>query len=144
MTRAMFAMILARYDGAELDNSVSGFVDVEAGQWYTGAVGWADAVGIMNGKGDGIFDPEAPITREEMMTVLAGYAEYKGVGLESISAVIFDDDGEISAWAKEPVMTMKSNGVVVGKGGNCFAPKDDTTRAEAAQILVNYIDLIEG
>ncbi|MBQ7500672.1 MAG: S-layer homology domain-containing protein [Clostridia bacterium] len=143
ITRAMFATILASYDGAKIDNSKSSFKDVPVNEWYTGAIRWANAKGIMNGKGSGIFDPDAPITREEMMTVLCRYAEYKNVYLDTVKTSLFADDGSISSWAYDFVMTMKAKGIIDGKGGNVFAPKDATTRAEAAQILVNYLGVIE-
>ena len=144
ITRAQFAVILANYEGVPTSGSEVRFDDVNTGTWYTGAVDWADKNGIMIGVTENWFAPHRPITREQLMTALYRYAEYKGYTFEKVYTDIFEDDTEISKWARECVMAMKANGIVVGKGGNCFAPKDETTRAEATQIMLNFVKMIES
>lgn len=64
ITRAMFVTILARYAKAETDNNAeTAFADVPAGQYYTGAVAWAAANGIVNGTSAVTFAPNDPVTR---------------------------------------------------------------------------------
>lgn len=66
ITRAMFVTILARYAKAETDNNAeTAFADVPAGQYYTGAVAWAAANGIVNGTSAVTFAPNDPVTREQ-------------------------------------------------------------------------------
>ena len=71
ITRAMFVTILARYAKAETDNNAeTAFTDVPAGQYYTGAVAWAAANGIVNGTSAVTFAPNDPVTREQMAALL--------------------------------------------------------------------------
>ena len=70
MSRAMFVTVLARYAGVKVNDSQSAFTDVPTGTWYTGAVNWAAQKKIVEGRGNGIFDPNASVTREEMCTIL--------------------------------------------------------------------------
>lgn len=78
MTRAMFVTVLARYAGAKLDSTQSTFTDVPTGEWYTGAVNWAAKNKIVEGRGNGIFDPHTAVTREEMCTILDRYLKITG------------------------------------------------------------------
>lgn len=76
-TRAMIVTILYRLENQPAAGS-SNFTDVPADQWYTNAVAWAAANGIVGGYGDGRFAPNDIITREQMAAILYRYAQYKG------------------------------------------------------------------
>ena len=67
LTRAMFATILGRY-AREDENEAAGekFKDIEKNSWYSGYVGWAAEIGVVEGKSADEFDPNAPITRAEI------------------------------------------------------------------------------
>ena len=77
ITRAMFVTILARYAKAETDNNAeTAFADVPAGQYYTGAVAWAAANGIVNGTlehGTAYLDPQGSATRAQVATLMSRY-----------------------------------------------------------------------
>ena len=77
ITRAMFVTILARYAKAETDNNAeTAFTDVPAGQYYTGAVAWAAANGIVNGTlehGTAYLDPQGSATRAQVATLMSRY-----------------------------------------------------------------------
>jgi len=136
MTRAMFVTVLARYDGAKVDDSTSTFTDVPAGEWYTGAVTWAAKKGIVEGRGNGIFDPNGTATREEMCTIIDRYLKVRDLDAKIVKkpATITDMD-TVSAWAKEAVEDCVSYGVIIGYPDGTFGPKITAARAHVAAIL---------
>ncbi len=137
ITRAEFAAIFARMSGANLNAYTKApFDDVENTGWYFGAVAWAAEKGIINGY-DGKFNPNDPITRQEMAVIAVRYADkVEGYTLPALAeALTFADDTEISGYAKASVSIMQRAGIISGKGGNRFAPADNATRAEAAKII---------
>ena len=78
MTRAMLVTVLWRLDGGSADGT-SPYTDVPEGTWYTDGVIWATENGIVNGVGNGKFDPNGTVTREQIATILYRYAAYRGV-----------------------------------------------------------------
>ncbi len=138
MTRAMFVATLSRMAGVTVNNNVKTvFSDVKSGQWYTGAVKWASDNDIVAGA-DGKFMPNDPITREQICTILVTYAKYKKITLAAKQpAVTFKDASKISKWAKSAVTTCQRAGLVTGSNG-FFNPQGKATRAEVAQILMNF------
>ena len=70
LTRGMAAVILYRYAGSPTAGENSQFSDVPAGAYYAKAVAWVDQAGLMSGRGNGRFAPQANMTREEFLTVL--------------------------------------------------------------------------
>lgn len=146
ITRAQFVMVLSNISGIDTAavNVESGFVDVPEGKWYTAAVKWAKESGISNGSGDNRFLPNENITREQICTMLVRYVEFIETKLNEFNdGAVFDDDGDISSWAKDAVYLCKSADLVNGKGENKFDPKASATRAEAAAIFTRYhIDYI--
>ncbi len=140
MTRAMFVSVLSRLYGAQTDNNTeSGFSDVKRGAWYTGAVVWANKAGITSGTSKTTFSPDAPITREQMCTMLIRYASYAKLSLESeTGAEPFDDEGDVSSYAQDAVKIMHDCGLISGKTATKFMPKDGATRAEISSILSRW------
>ena len=89
----------------------------------------------MNGYGNGIFGPDDPITREQLAVILwrwAGSPKADGKALD------FTDAGQTSAWAKDALLWATENGIVNGKGGGILDPKGSASRAETAQMLMNF------
>jgi len=138
MTRAMFATVLARLDGADSESGPwkSEFADVAGGDWYYDAVMWAADNSIVSGVGDGRFGPNEPVTREQMAVMLVNYFRYIGADLKTTEAEnVFADDGRISDWAKGAVKSVRQAGIIGGKPGNLFDPQGNATRAEVAAIF---------
>ncbi|MGN0106720.1 MAG: S-layer homology domain-containing protein [Hominilimicola sp.] len=140
LTRAMFVTVLYRMENEpNMSDEILGypFEDVEAESWYTDAVYWARLNGIVNGVSDEKFAPDDNITREQMAAIMFRYAKYKGIAPTGEWAIHLDyaDLDDVSDWATEAVMYCKLNGIMQGKDNNCFAPKDNSTRAETAAIL---------
>ncbi len=139
MTRAMFVTVLGRMAGVEVNNNIkTKFTDVKSGQYYTGYLAWASANGIVNGMTKTTFAPNAAITREQICTMIVRFCNYSGIDLGSTKGVeLFRDADDISAYALESVMLCQKAKLVRGRGDRYFAPKDNATRAEVAQILKN-------
>lgn len=94
MTRAMLVTVLHRVEGAPTAITENPFADVASGKWYTNAVVWASAKGIVKGYDAETFGPEDLITREQMATILYRYAENKGYDVsvgENTNILSFED-----------------------------------------------------
>lgn len=140
MTRAMFVTTLARMDGAELDlEAHTAFADVREGSYYEGAVAWAVEAGIVKGTSATTFSPAAEITREQMVTMLCRYAKYLGEDTTADTAALedFADWGTVSGWARSSMAWAVEEGIVNGTGVG-LEPKGQATRAQGAQVLMNF------
>jgi len=145
MTRGMFAQIIANLEGIDLSvYTTSRFTDVAVGAWYAPAVEWAASTGIVSGYGSGLFRPDDNISREQMAVMLMNYVNYKGHELPEEPASAFTDEPGIASWAYDAVKRIQAAGIVVGKPGNVYDPRGNTTRAEAATIFANFISAYLG
>ncbi len=146
ITRGQFVTILGRYAGVE-DSSAAAptataFGDVSSSAYYAAHVAWAVANGVTNGTGGATFSPNAPITREDMATMIYRYAEVMEITLpDGADAEAFADDASIASYAKTAVYSMKEAAIISGKGNNLFDPKGNATRAEAAKIIRLLLEL---
>ena len=135
ITRAEFLAIIYRMDKSEVEAEKK-FEDVKETDWFAQAVTWAVKNGVASGISEKQFAPNEKITREQMAVMISRYIKYANKKIDSeATEEAFADEEEISAWAKEDVMTVKQLGIINGKGENVFAPKDNATRAEAARML---------
>ena len=112
-------------------------VDVYSDDWYAPYVSAAMNAGIVFGNDNGEFMPASNITRQDMAVMIcrAFNITYPG-----ITEAVFDDMNLVSDYAKESVFCLYKNSVISGKGNGLFAPVDNATRAEAAQIIYNVIE----
>ena len=136
MTRAMFAALLWRLAGEPERGQEFLFTDVAADQWYTDAVLWAASEGMVEGCGDGGFHPDDSVSREQMVTMLWRFSGKIAAGTADLSD--YKDADTISDWAEEAFAWAISVGLVKGKGDGILDPGGKTTRAEVAQIVMNY------
>jgi hypothetical protein len=95
------------------------------------------ALDIVGGKGDGIFDPDGDITRQEAAVMLARTAKVLGIGIDS-NSVNFADSDKIASWAKDSVSLVSSikdktnqSPVMGDTGNNNFSPKASYTKQQA-------------
>lgn len=138
VTRAMLVVVLHRLEGEPKSES-SKFVDVEDGQWCSDGISWAANAGIVNGVGEGMFEPDAPITREQIATIIYKYSAQKGkIDAQSIGIIAPDKD-KISDWALEGMSWAVGQGLINGKDGGVLDPGGEATRAEIATILMRFI-----
>ena len=144
MTRAMLVTVLYRLEGQPAVTGNNPFTDVANNQWYTNAVIWAAGNGVVNGVGEGRFDPDANITREQMAAILYRYAQKKGFDTSARADLkTYPDYGEISAYARESLSWANVNGLIGGTTGadgkTIFDPQGNATRAQVAAILMRYV-----
>lgn len=148
MTRAMFAAVLSRMDGADLSACTnSPFSDVSVDAWYGPAMQWAKETGILSGYGNGVAGPENSITREQMAVMLYLYGEIKGIASYTQSSGILAgirDQDEISSWALQAVTWAVETGILCGKGDGILDPKGTATRGEAACMLERFDKILSG
>lgn len=140
MTRAMLVTVLWRMEGEPEVAAADEFIDVEPGAWYSDAVLWADAHGIVNGVGGGRFAPTDHISREQLATMLYRYARYKEQDTSAEAGLSgYADGGAVSAWALEAMEWACGKELITGKNGDRLAPQDTATRAEVATLLMRYL-----
>ena len=138
MTRAEMAAIINRSFGCYKSADVSQYKDVSKNKWYYKDVALAVQMGTYNGRSSSTMVPDAPITRQEAMTVVARALEldYDAYAKTDLSA--FSDRSEISNWALPYVRAMIGADYIHGRG-KILAPLDNITRSEFAQIFYNII-----
>jgi len=103
----------------------------------------AAAVGIVNGVGNGRFDPNAKLTREQAATMLTRLADTVGQPLP-LSAAAFADNAAIASWAREAVGQMQASGIMSGVGNGNFAPKGDYTREQSILTAMRTYITVKG
>ena len=135
MTRAMIVTVLYREAGSPAVEEASGFSDVPAGEWYSDAVAWAEDNGVVNGVGDGKFDPMGNVTREQIATILW---RYEGTPAAEADLTSFGDAASISDYALEAMTWAVSEGILNGDNGN-LKPTASATRAEFACMIMRYL-----
>lgn len=138
LTRAEMAAVINRAFGTYVEGDISHFTDVPEGSWYEEDMAMAWHMGTYIGTGSDTMAPEADITRQEAMTVVARalQLDLENYGDTSLSA--FADAGAISGWALPYVRAMVGAGYIQGWDSKLF-PRDDITRAEFAQVFHNII-----
>ena len=139
-TRGMIVTILYRLSDSPMVTNGKTFTDVPNGQWYTDAIAWADNNDIIRGYGNGIFGPNDIITREQMATILYRYSQYTEDNIiVSGNLSGFKDSKDASEWAHRPLVWAVNESIISGKGNGILDPKASISRAEVAQMLMNYI-----
>ena len=138
MTRAEMAAIINRSFGCYVKADISKYTDVSKSKWYYDDVAMAVQMGTYNGRSNSAMAPDAPISRQEAMTVVARALEldYDAYAKTDLSA--FSDRSEISNWALPYVRAMVGADYIHGRG-KVLAPLENITRAEFAQIFYNII-----
>jgi len=130
ITRAEFAYFLVRTLGLTSD-SAENFADGDPNAFYAKEIAVGKALGILNGVGENKYNPEAEISRQDLMTIVA-----RGLGITGETDLsAFSDSGLIADYAKGSVKAMISNGFIKGNADGTINPVGNTTRAEAAVIM---------
>ena len=113
--------------------------DVDANSEESAYVNWAIENGIIAGYEDNTFGGDREITREEIARILNLFAEKFDIKVKNLEAPKFKDQNKISDWASKDVKEATEKGLLVGRDDGTFGPKDNLTRAEVAQMIVNMI-----
>ena len=136
LTRAQLAQILHSKEGKPGVNYLLQFGDVAGGAWYTEAVRWAAAQGIVGGYEDGRFGPNDNITREQLAMMLWRYAGSPAAAEE----LRFSDAEQISRYALDAMRWAVENGIMSGYDNSQLGPRGLATRAQIAQMLMNFFE----
>lgn len=113
--------------------------DVDANSEESAYVNWAIENGIIAGYEDNTFGGDREITREEIARILNLFAEKFDIKVKNLEAPKFKDQNKISDWASKDIKEATEKGLLVGRDDGTFGPKDNLTRAEVAQMIVNMI-----
>lgn len=143
LTRGMLVTVLYRMSQAE-ETEKSTFYDVDENMYYSIPIAWATKNEIVNGVGDNKFNPDANITRQDLVTILYRFASSQGVDTtlsEDVTIEYFTDAEEVSEYALEAMKWAINESIINGRTEELIAPKETATRAEAAT-LIQRIDFL--
>ncbi len=143
ITRAEFVTILAKLDNINTNTyKAENFTDVDANAWFNPYVDWAYKNGITSGATSNTFAPNENITREQMAVMIERFASYKGFSLDSNKEpIVFKDSDNISSFAMSSVDKVQQAGIINGRTDGSFAPKDNATRGESAQMIYTMLTI---
>ncbi|QRN84810.1 S-layer homology domain-containing protein [Clostridia bacterium] len=140
ISRGMFVTVLWTIDGKQTAG-VHGFKDVSTDKYYNAGVAWAAEHGIVEGYGEDIFGPNDNITREQLAVMFQHYAVYKGYDLSASDDLSkFTDANRTSAYARNAIKWAVGSRIINGKGSGILDPTGNTSRAEAAAMLINLFE----
>ena len=140
LSRAMLAQILYNKAGKPVVKEISQFTDVTASDWFADAVIWAASEGITSGYGNGLFGSNDNVTREQLVVML-----WHSVGCPKESEAVltaYTDSASISSYAQQAMAWALSNGIIGGMGNGVLNPNGNATRAQIAQVLMNFMTKI--
>lgn len=141
MTRGMIVKVLGameKIDTAKYQKT--NFTDVNMKAWYGPYVAWAEETGVVKGFEDGTFRPNAQVTREQLVTILYRYWQAQG-NTWTVDTTVFDtfqDKNTVSNYAKEAMQWATAQKLVNGKAEGQLMPKDGSTRAEMAKLILCF------
>jgi uncharacterized protein YjdB/outer membrane protein assembly factor BamB len=140
ITRAEFTALTVKVMGLQEADGRDIFKDVHSGDWYYDIVNIAFTHDLVSGYGDGMFGPNEPVTREQVVSMISRVLAQKE-GQQKETAVKdeilqqFNDAGEISDWARPAVAIVINKGIVNGYEDGTFRPNSPATRAECVVML---------
>lgn len=141
LTREMLAVVLYNMEKQPESTGVNPFADVKADMWYTDAIVWANANGIVAGYDDSTFGLGDSITREQLAAILYRYAQLKGYDVTKKADLTgYTDSASISSYAVEAMQWANANGIVNGMTETTLAPQGTATRAQVATMLMNFCE----
>lgn len=141
LTREMLAVVLYNMEKQPESTGVNPFADVKADMWYTDAIVWANANGIVAGYDDSTFGLGDSITREQLAAILYRYAQMKGYNVtEKADLTGYADSAAISGYAVEAMQWANANGIVNGMTATTLAPQGTATRAQVATMLMSFCE----
>lgn len=144
LSRAMVAQILYNLEGQPTVTGESTFTDSNT-HWAAKAIAWAQKTGVVSGYGNNTFRPNQAVTREELAQMLYNYAAHMGYDLTAAgNLTAFPDGSKVSDWAQTAMSWANGNQLINGFEDDTLRPGGDSTRAQAASILMNFdVNLVE-
>lgn len=139
LTRAQGAVILVRALGLTNTNKDNGDFTDTKGHWAQKSIAIAKAHGLVEGIGNQKYAPDAPLTREQLATLLQNIFQYN---IEEMNEPAFPDV-DINRWSAKPIKAMKENGIIGGFDNGLFKPTDVSTRAQMATLMTRLLEDFE-
>ncbi len=137
VTRAQFATMLVRAEGlSPIASGRTPFTDVSSTSSYAPYIAAAYQAGLILGVSPTTFQPNAPISREQMAVILA-----RVLGSSATAGTLsqFKDASSIASWAKSGVEAVVGSGLMAGFPNGTFQPTATSTRAQAAVVIARYL-----
>ena len=146
MTRAEFVTMLAKLqlsrEGATVINGSFVFTDVTDETPYADIARWSGDFGIITGTETGAFDGEAPIQRQQMVTILHRYVTLCGLDVSGDDDLSGFSDGEkVLPYARTAMGWAVDRGIIEGFPGGILEPSAGATRAQAVKTVIYYMDM---
>lgn len=141
MTRGMLVKVLGAMEGIDVKQyATSSFTDVKPGVWYAPYVEWAYQNNLVRGYGTQRFGPNDPISREQTVTILYRYWQFKGNQWTVDASVFntFQDAKRVSGWAVEALQWATAYNLMNGRSAGVLAPWDNCKRAEIAKLIMMF------
>ena len=143
-TRAQIVQILYNLEGTPAVSGTTPFTDLTA-NWYKPAILWAYQNNVVAGKSPTTFDPEGPVTREQIAVILTQYM-FHVLKMERTwtpaDLSTFPDGAQVSGWAKEAMQDAVALGLINGTkasdGVVYLDPQGSAARQQVATILMNF------
>ena len=138
LNRAQAVQILYNLEGQPAVTGTADFTDV-SGHWALNAITWGAENNVVAGVGNGKFDPNADVTREQFAQMMYNYAKFKGYDLSAAGDLnSFSDVSKVSDWAKAALTWANGEGLINGNEDGTLAPNGTAIRGQAASILMNF------
>ena len=142
-TRAQIVQILYNLEGEPKVSGTTPFTDLTQ-DWYQDAVLWAYQTGVVAGTSSTTFEPDRPVTREQIAVILMEYTS-RVLGLKNLCTPAdlsrYPDAGSVSDWAKNAMADAVALGLISGAGNGgqtCLEPQGSATREQVATILMEF------
>ena len=142
-TRAQIVQILYNLEGEPKVSGTTPFTDLTQ-DWYQDAILWAYQTGVVAGTSGTTFDPDLPVTREQIAVILMEYTS-RVLGLKDLCTPAdlsrYPDAGSVSDWAKDALADAVALGLISGAsngGQTLLEPQGSATREQVATILMEF------
>lgn len=142
MLAAMIAGLQQQLDGDVIITGSAALADVADNAWYSDVSRWSVDLGVIDAE-NGVFAPDTPITREEMVAALWRFAKIRGADTSVVgdNLIRYQDADRISAGARDAIAWALDAGIITGVSENEISPQGVTTRAQMAQVMIRFMDL---
>ena len=143
VTRAEFVKLILGGMGIEATAEDSAFDDISPDDWAYPFITTAERYGFVNGVTETSFGAENNITRQDMAAIICRALVKNGVidADGGRRGELFADDSDMADYAKDAIYLLRGADILSGRGGNRFEPAELVTRAEAATVIYNLIQI---
>lgn len=140
LSRAQMCQIIYNMAGKPDVSGETSYSDISAASWYAQPVTWCCINKIAGSQSNTAFEPDAPITREEVADFLYRYASYQGKDVSTEELDAFTDAGDVSEDRTEAMGWAVGHGIIRGKSDGTLVPGGTATRAEIAAMMMRFCE----